>query len=435
MVKTIELSGTVETVSFSASYTYYWVDNKGESTVYASVGEPVADSDGTYTIEAGTQLRVPGSMSGGIKLLGTGKVQVIATDSAFSPFNESPKGGEISRVEEKVDTLAETVEKLHSTDGVPVEASGAIIHITDASTNGVQSLTVYGKSVQNGTPTPDVPVDIVSIGGGGNVEITVCGKNILKYPFGATTKTENGITFTDSGDGRITVNGTATATARFHLVSYGVPFNVAESCMLSGCPSGGSVSTYAIQAYGSGNKYDVGNGVAIPAGEWEFRINIYAGTVCDNLVFKLMLEVGETVTGYEPYTGETATITTGLPLCSVGDICDEMTCNADGTGKVIKRTEIITSYNGETISGAYISATGELSTGAKIVYVQDEPTEIPLTAEEMQSVLALRTYKPITNCYNSENAHQTVGYLADTKMYIDKKFDELAVAIVASRSE
>lgn len=43
-------------------------------------------------------------------------------------------------------------------------------------------------------------------------------KNILPYPYVDTTKTTNGITFTDNGDGTITIRGTATANAPFKLL-------------------------------------------------------------------------------------------------------------------------------------------------------------------------------------------------------------------------
>ncbi len=50
---------------------------------------------------------------------------------------------------------------------------------------------------------------------GHEVNCTVKSKNLLKYPYYQTTKTQNGITFTDNGDGSITVNGTATANTTF----------------------------------------------------------------------------------------------------------------------------------------------------------------------------------------------------------------------------
>lgn len=41
--------------------------------------------------------------------------------------------------------------------------------------------------------------------------------NLLKYPYYRTTETINGVTFTDNGDGTVTINGTATAWTNYYL--------------------------------------------------------------------------------------------------------------------------------------------------------------------------------------------------------------------------
>lgn len=71
----------------------------------------------------------------------------------------------------------------------------------------------------------------------------------------------------------------------------------------------------------------------------------------------------------------------------------------------------------------------------KIAYPLEEPIVTDLSAEEVQKVLALRTYKPVTTVWNDQNADIEVTYVADAKSYIDKKFKELSDAIVASASE
>ena len=50
------------------------------------------------------------------------------------------------------------------------------------------------------------------------IPIKCCSKNLIPYPYYNTTKTENGITFTDNGDGSITVSGTATEYVAFNFV-------------------------------------------------------------------------------------------------------------------------------------------------------------------------------------------------------------------------
>ena len=95
MVKTVTLAAdTPQKITFEGAYPYYWVDNKSTSDVYASVGVPEADADGTYTVAAGSQMRISGGVGNdGISLLGEGKVQVIASAIAACPFKSAQKGG------------------------------------------------------------------------------------------------------------------------------------------------------------------------------------------------------------------------------------------------------------------------------------------------------------------------------------------------------
>lgn len=55
--------------------------------------------------------------------------------------------------------------------------TGNPISVDDAFSAPLCGLTVYGKSTQDGTPTPDAPVPIVSAGDGGTIAVKVTGKN------------------------------------------------------------------------------------------------------------------------------------------------------------------------------------------------------------------------------------------------------------------
>lgn len=55
--------------------------------------------------------------------------------------------------------------------------TGNQLSVDDAFSAPLCGLTVYGKSTQDGTPTPDAPVPIVSAGDGGSVAVKVTGKN------------------------------------------------------------------------------------------------------------------------------------------------------------------------------------------------------------------------------------------------------------------
>lgn len=57
--------------------------------------------------------------------------------------------------------------------------TGNPVSVDDAFSAPLCGLAVYGKSTQDGTPTPDAPVPIVSAGDGGSVAVKVTGKNLL----------------------------------------------------------------------------------------------------------------------------------------------------------------------------------------------------------------------------------------------------------------
>lgn len=67
-----------------------------------------------------------------------------------------------------------------------------------------------------------------------------------------------------------------------------------------------------------------------------------------------------------------------------------------------------------------------------IIAQLEEPIVTDLTVEEVQKLLALHTNKPNTTIWNNQNAEMQVTYVADTKKYIDDKFEELSEAITTS---
>ena len=150
---------------------------------------------------------------------------------------------------------------------------------------------------------------------GQELKITACGKNLVKYPYyDGASKTLNGITFTVSPDGSITVDGTATSDAAFY-VDKTITLSAGVHYVLSGAPTS-SLNSYRIQfatndwkpiyaCYGE----PVNVIVEQDATFRQFRILIPKGSVCENVVFKPMVEVGDTATAYEPYSGADYTIT------------------------------------------------------------------------------------------------------------------------------
>ena len=83
---------------------------------------------------------------------------------------------------------------------------------------GVQILEVQGKTVQNGTPSPDSPVEIE------NVEISKIishGRQLFDSSKLAT-KSQGGATVTNNGDGSFTVSGSGNLTDNFANMQYSI---------------------------------------------------------------------------------------------------------------------------------------------------------------------------------------------------------------------
>ena len=79
--------------------------------------------------------------------------------------------------------------------------TGNPLSVDDAFSAALCGLTVYGKSTQDGTPTPDAPVPIVSAGENGSVAVKVTGANMLEGTKPGVKSTVYGITYTTYENG------------------------------------------------------------------------------------------------------------------------------------------------------------------------------------------------------------------------------------------
>ena len=109
-------------------------------------------------------------------------------------------------------------------NAIPGSANGTGIVLNDSAEAALRQFKIYGKSVQNGTPTPTAPVDIVSVGDSKDIEINARGKNLLPFPYHNESITKNGGTMTALADGGIKLSGTPTDYCGFTLYS-GKPFH------------------------------------------------------------------------------------------------------------------------------------------------------------------------------------------------------------------
>ena len=144
------------------------------------------------------------------------------------------------------------------------------------------------------------------------------GYNVLQNKL--TNTTINGVTFTINEDKSVTLNGTATNSIITNLITGKYDDNNATNPLiipenitnyrLSGCPSGGSGSTYKLDIYNKDNILigtDLGEGIDISKNSGDIselarvRIIVYAGAVLNNVTFYPMITYGTEEKPYQEY--------------------------------------------------------------------------------------------------------------------------------------
>lgn len=140
----------------------------------------------------------------------------------------------------------------------------------------------------------------------------ITAKNLIPYPYYQTTRTTNGMVFTDKGNGEIEATGNAAATAGtvgFILVQ-GLLLKKGITYALSGCPSGGAANRYRIRMfegentndvcllsdYGEGGRYTPEKDILV-----NIRIVVNNDVPLEGMVFRPQLERGAEITEFEVY--------------------------------------------------------------------------------------------------------------------------------------
>ena len=150
-----------------------------------------------------------------------------------------------------------------------------------------------------------------------NMGVSVRGKNLIPYPYFDTTKTVSGITYTDNGDGSITINGTAGSTSEvFYLTSshstadIGDLFEDGKTYRIATAGAATFVLNCKTLADGKDKYYYAGNTFTVDKSTYRYmhlRLQVTNKTV-DNAIVYPMIEEGTTATSYAPYIADISTV-------------------------------------------------------------------------------------------------------------------------------
>ena len=302
---------------------------------------------------------------------------------------------------------------------VPKRASGSVISISDTIENPLNGLTIYGNTTQDGTPTPDAPVNLVSAGASGTINAFLTGKNLFggdaladKFVNVAkATKNEAAGTVTYTANnvgGKVILRGCFKPNTRYTFILYGM------------CTSTSRNVTNLIVRYTDGTNDQP---AFKTAGELSYCVFVSSATKTI-LYLGGNARIGSTILHYDKCGVFEGVLTEAdfVPFVSGGTLAAQTPNGLNGIGEVkdeidfargvrVQKVWRIDSYAGEEIPGAFMSTTGELSTGATVLYALAEPIETPLSAEELAQYAALHTNKPETIAYNDAGAEMELSYL------------------------
>lgn len=305
---------------------------------------------------------------------------------------------------------------------------GTSLNLTDSGAFAPIDFQILGNTVQDGTPTPDDPVDIVSAGENGTITIDKSNKNLfdgLEY----VRKVASGLASNNIEKNNITLSGMSSWGTLSLL--YKLPKNkdyILSFKEIDDISHKAGVTIYGTNElmYSSGDLTSLrSNTVQLTAnteeyitssfnsGNYEYILlrfwNNSTGTALEtptNLrINEIQLEYGTTATTYIAHQGKSYVIPTQSPFRKIGDVQDDFV-KQEGVRYERHYIGHIASYDGETIETDYMSTTGELSTGAEVIYVLAEPTLIECTAEQtaiLEEITTDRLYQGQTNFTSTDD--------------------------------
>ena len=305
--------------------------------------------------------------------------------------------------------------------------TGNPVAVDDAFAAPLRGLTVYGKSTQDGTPSPDNPVPIVSVGDGGTIGIKITGKNLISTEaLFSPTKT-----VFDVIDGHIKGTTTTKYAQIGYLLQSGYPAQYTASV------SGGSetvetelraykwvdgkLGNLVVQGY-----FSVGQRATISFstdGKSEYFVFFRPYGVSDFDYYDMQLEIGATATSFELYQEQTLTLPTpnglpGIPVTSSGNYTDPT-----GQQWVCDEIDLERGVKVQRVDKASFDNTKTLAEQNAILAT---PIETQLTPAEIAAYKAITAYAPDTVVQASDGAGVKLEYQRDVNIAIKKLEDAIA---------
>lgn len=232
---------------------------------------------------------------------------------------------------------------------------------------------IFGRSTQDGTPSPDHPVPIVNAGEGGEITVYISGANLLDIDHVNFRPSEStGLTAQLLDDGTIQVSGTP-AKAYTTVCSDGLSLPAGTYFISGGEVADGKLCAQIMIEIGDTTAFYVNKSFTITGEEDRIYFSVQTGSglsYVDDYKIKPMLNFGDTALPWGPYRGlqdlpiQTPNGLPGIPVDSGGNytdgngqqwVCDEIDFKR---GKYVQRVKkfVVTTDTGIISLNKYATA-------------------------------------------------------------------------------
>ena len=350
-------------------------------------------------------------------------------DSTANSINNSMM--QIAANKEAVSQLKEDTAALQKRQNVLVGSeTGNPVSCDDAFAAPLCGLNVYGKSTQDGTPSPDNPVPIVSAGDGGSVAVKVTGKNLLVIP-DIEERTEKGVTYSVK-NGVIKAKGTFAGDTSVRLVQSAI-YLFPSTWIFNPNPIKGteSIGCYLDLTNNVNKGFSLrSNSINIPTKlqdtvtKYSFSLFIRAKSgITIDIEWRPQLLLSDKLLPYSPYHEQLLTLPTpnglpGIPVTSGGNYTDPT-----GQQWICDEVDFARGVRVQRIDKTALDGTKTLAEQNATLAT---PIETPLTDVEIAAYKALTTYAPNTVAQASDGAGLKLDYQRDVNIVIKNLEDAIA---------
>ena len=405
----------------------------------------------------------------------TEAVQAVTTEGDTQTKRVQDAAAGIVADREQIAANKAGIEALHQgkADAIIETAQGETMILTDSSDKLFEGLRVFGKSTQDGTPSVENPVPIVNAGEGGSITVEVTGRNLLKpnsyntyyeFPLKANTVITLMTNGKPSQGGNIKFSATDGSN-----VWFAIDAGQTRVCKSIGSKdikgfydllrpddgleymfAVGDIKTYTPYVEPQSLTLSTPNGLpGIPVSkDGNYTDQNGQQWICDEVDLGrgkyvqrvLKTKPNKTIVFQKKHeSGICESFNRDFNvLWARGDIPSLSTIAVWSKWTSSEETFALhldglyykdSSKTLEEVNAIY----AKLGTNIEFCGVLDTPIERDLTPEELAAYSSLHTNYPTTVITNDAEAHMEVSYVADTKAYINKKFEELNQAIVKTQ--